>query len=266
MPASPLRKYIAKMWLFESSGKMPADDMKLVVPNGNLKLTVSYQNGIVAAINGREFVSRQQDITLTGLINVPVFLDAENDVPTETIGIEFHPQGAYRFFHFSLKDIQNQIYPISDLLGNPGRQLVERVNEAGSAAQKILVLQQFLLQQLALHEEDSVFEYCIEQIMSTRGKITVKELERKTGYTSRWLNVKFQDCLGVSPKNLSSVIRFSHYYQSLLGAGPLPFSTHDFYDLYYDQSHFIKHFERFTGLSPKSFERQINHFGERYYR
>jgi hypothetical protein len=47
-----LKNYIEKMWIFESSGKMPADDMKLVVPNGNIKLTVSYQNGIVAAMNG----------------------------------------------------------------------------------------------------------------------------------------------------------------------------------------------------------------------
>jgi len=48
-----LKKYIQKMWIFESSGKIPVDDMKLVVPNGNLKLTLSYHNGIVAAINGR---------------------------------------------------------------------------------------------------------------------------------------------------------------------------------------------------------------------
>ena len=47
-----LKNYIEKMWFFESSGKIPGDDMKLVVPNGNIKLTVSYQNGIVAAING----------------------------------------------------------------------------------------------------------------------------------------------------------------------------------------------------------------------
>jgi len=37
-----LKKYIQKMWIFESSGKIPVDDMKLVVPNGNLKLTLSY--------------------------------------------------------------------------------------------------------------------------------------------------------------------------------------------------------------------------------
>src|SRR5690348_1105885 len=162
-----LKKYIEKMWLFISSGKMPADDMKLVVPNGNLKLTVSYQNGIVAAVNGKTFASKEHDITLTGLIDVPVILDVDEDVATETIGIEFSPQGAYRFFHFTLNEIQNQIYSLSDVLANTGKRLVEEINNTISAQQKINVLQQFLLKQLSLHNEDLIFEYCIEKIIAS---------------------------------------------------------------------------------------------------
>ena len=172
---------------------MPVDDMKLVVPNGNIKLTVSYQNGIVAAINGKTFASKEHDITLTGLVDVPVILDVDKDVATETIGIEFSPQGAYRFFHFTLNDIQNQIYSLSDVLGNTGKRLIEQINNTTSVQQKINVLQQFLLKQLSLHREDLIFEYCIEKITASKGRITVKELEKKTGYSSRWLNIKFND-------------------------------------------------------------------------
>ena len=127
-PHPLLKNYIEKMWIFKTSGKMPAEDMKLVVPNGNIKLTVSYQNGIVAAMNGKTFASKEHDITLTGLIDVPVILDVDEDVATETIGIEFNPRGAYRFFHFTLNDIQNQIYSLNDLLGNAGKRLVEQIS------------------------------------------------------------------------------------------------------------------------------------------
>jgi len=151
------------MWLFESSGKMPVDDMKLVVPNGNVKLTVSYQNGIVAAVNGKTFASKEHDITLTGLVDVPVKLDVDKDIATETIGIEFSPQGAYRFFHFTLNEIQNQIYSLNDLLGNIGTQLIEQINNTTSVQQKIALLHQYLLKQLSLQKEDSLFEYCIEK-------------------------------------------------------------------------------------------------------
>ena len=265
-PHFMLKNYIEKMWFFQSSGKMPVDDMKLIVPNGNIKLTVSYQNGIVAAVNGKTFASKENDITLTGLVDVPVILDVDEDIATETIGIEFSPQGAYRFFHFTLNDIQNQIYSLSDVLGTVGKRLVEQINNTMSVQQKIVLLQQFLLKQFSLRNEDLIFEYCIEKITASKGRITVKELEKKTGYSSRWLNMKFNDKLGVSPKNLSSIIRFKQYYQAFINGNEKSFFRNDFYELYYDQSHFIKDFKRFTGLPPTKFEKQSNNFGESYYR
>jgi AraC-like DNA-binding protein len=261
-----LKKYIDKMWIFKSSGKMPVNDMNLVVPNGCIKLTVSYQNGIVAAVNEKTFASKEHDITLTGLIDVPVILNVDKDVATETIGIEFSPQGAYRFFHFTLNDIQNQIYSLSDVLGNIGKRLIEQINNTILLQQKINVLEQFILEQLSLHREDLIFEYCIEKITASKGSITVKELEKKTGYSSRWLNIKFNDKIGISPKNLSSIIRFNHYYQAFLKGNTQPFFKKDFYELYYDQSHFIKDFKRFTGLPPTKFEKQVNNFAESYFK
>ena len=265
-PHFRLKKYIEKMWVFESSGKMSADDMKLVVPNGNIKLTLSYQNGVVAAVDGKPFASKEHDITLTGLVDVPVILDVEEDTTTETIGIEFSPVGAYRFFHFSLNTIQNQILSITDLLGTIGKRLVEQINNATSSNQKIDLLQQFLITRLSLNQEDQIFDYCIDKITTSKGRITIKELEKKTGYTSRWLNMKFNEKLGVSPKNLCSIIRFKQYYQAFISGDETSFLRNDFYNYYYDQSHFIKDFKRFTGLPPTRFEKQANHFGESYYR
>ncbi|MGN6353017.1 MAG: DUF6597 domain-containing transcriptional factor [Parafilimonas sp.] len=261
-----LKNYVEKMWFFKSSGKMPADDMKLVVPNGNIKLTLSYQNGVVAAINGKTFSSKEHDITLTGLIDVPVILDVDKDISTETIGIEFNPKGAYRFFHFKLNDIQNKIYSLSDVLGNTGSRLTEQISNTALIQEKIILLQQFLLKQLSLSNDDLIFEYCIEKIAAAKGSITVKELERKTGYSSRWLNLKFNEKLGISPKNLCSIIRFKQYYQLYINSQEKPFSRNDFYNAYYDQSHFIKDFKRFTGLPPTKFEKQTNNFGKSYYR
>jgi len=265
-PQSLLNKYIDKMWIFKSSGKMPVHDMNLVVPNGCIKLTVSYQNGILAAVNEKTFASKEHDITLTGLIDVPVILNVDKDVATETIGIEFSPQGAYRFFHFTLNDIQNQIYSLSDVLGNTGKGLIEQINNTISLQQKINLLEQFLLQQLSLHREDLIFEYCIEKITASKGRITVKDLERKTGYSSRWLNIKFNDKIGISPKNLSSIIRFNHYYQAFIKGNTQSFFKNDFYELYYDQSHFIRDFKRFTGLPPTKLEKQVNNFAESYFK
>ena len=40
----------------------------------------------------------------------------------------------------------------------------------------------------------------------------------------------------------------------------------DFYDFYYDQSHFMKEFKRFTGQSYSGFDSKTNDFGKLFYR
>lgn len=261
-----LKSYIDKMWLFESSGKMPAADLKLVVPNGHIKLSVAFRNGIVASVNGKSFTSKEQNISLTGLVDVPVILDVEEDVATGTIVVEFNPQGAYRFFQISLNDIKNQIHPLTDIIGNVGKQLEEQISNVESIEDKIGLLQQFLLKQFMLQSEDSIFEYCVAKITSSKGKITINELEKKTGYSSRWLNMKFADKLGISPKNLSTIIRFNQYYNAVANNNEMDFMQNAFYDHYYDQSHFLKEFKRFTGQSHSGFNNATNNFGKLFYK
>lgn len=265
-PHPLLKGYIEKMWLFESSGKMPTEDMKLIVPNGRIKLAVTFRNGVESKIDGKNQLSKENSISLAGFMDVPYVLDIEKDKVTGTLGVEFSPLGAYRFFHLPLKEIKNQIHPLTDILGNKARQLEEYIANAESVEGKIGLLQQFLLKQFFHHQEDAIFEYCIEKIITSKGKITVHELERKTGYSSRWLNMKFIDNLGVSPKNLSSIIRFKQYYQSFAKKDEVSFMKNEFYDFYYDQSHFIKDFKRFTGLTYSGFDSKINHFGTLFYK
>jgi len=265
-PHPLLKGYIEKMWVFESSGRIPVDDLKLVVPNGNIKLTVAFRNGIVAAMNGQLFASKEQSISLTGLVDVPVILDVDEDIATGTLCVEFNPQGAYRFFRIPLNDIKNQIHPLTDILGTVAKRLEEQITNIESLEEKVALLQQFLLKQLLQQDEDSIFEYCVSKIISSKGKITVKELEKKTGYSSRWLNMKFTDKLGISPKNLSTVIRFKQYYQALVNKDERAFMQNEFYELYYDQSHFMKEFKRFTGLTYSGFENQTNNFGTLYFK
>ena len=265
-PHPLLKSYIEKMWLFESNGKMPVEDLKLVVPNGRIKLSVAFRNGIVASVNGKSFTSKEQNISLTGLVDVPVILDVEKDIATGTIVVEFNPQGAYRFFQVSLNEVKNQIHPLTDILGTVAKQLEKQISNVESVGDKVALLQKFLLKQFSLQTEDSIFEYCVAKITSSKGKITIKELERKTGYSSRWLNMKFADKLGISPKNLSTIIRFNQYYNAVANNNEMDFMQNSFYDHYYDQSHFLKEFKRFTGLSHSGFENATNDFGKLFYK
>jgi AraC-like DNA-binding protein len=266
IPIHPLLKgYIEKMWLFKSSGRALNNDIKLIVPSGRIKIALPFRNGIVAEVDGWSHFTKEHSITLVGLFDMPSTMDIATNSASGTICAEFSPHGAYRFFHLQLSDLRNRFFSLTDILDNTAKRLEEQIANTESIEDKASLFQQFLLKRFLKQSEDPIFEYCVEKIKSSEGKITIKELEKKTGYSSRWLNMKFTEKLGVSPKNLASIIRFKQYYEMLCDNKQKKSVSKNFYNYYYDQSHFIKDFKRFTGLTPTTLEKKVNDFGKIFY-
>jgi len=268
IPVTPhplLSPYIAKMWVFESSGRLPALDKKLIVPNANFKLAFTYRNGLVARVGEKNFIQKENTISLTGLVDSPVNLDPQEDSQTGTIVIEFNPLGAYRFFHFSYTQVKNQIVELSDLTGKSAEELQSQLAETPTLNMKLQLLQNFLIKQLGKTDPDPIYDFCINRISDSKGMITVAELEKKTGYSSRWLNRKFSEHLGTGPKNLSEIIRFKQFYQEYSTGVKMQSLENHFYHYYYDQSHFLRAFKRFTGFTPTDLQNSANELATRHY-
>lgn len=264
-PIRPLKNYIGKIWFFETSAPMPSDDMKLVVPNGRLLMIIPVRNGLTGQMDNNYYETSANKIALVGMSDRPSIVDAQTHGPVASIGIEITAMGAYRFFHLRLKDISNQLCPLPDILGKAAAMIEQQIAETPAIHSKIHLLQQFLLSLFTKKEEDPLFEYCIAQIQNSNGYNLMKQLERETGYSSRWLNLKFEERLGISPKNYSSIVRFQKYYKDLLLNPNEFFRQKSFYDYYYDESHFIKDFRRFTDISPNRLVRAKNEFGKTFY-
>jgi AraC-like DNA-binding protein len=260
-----LGPYIAKMYVFESSGRLPAEDKKLIVPNANFKLTFTWRNGIVARVGDSTFLQKENRLSLSGLIDSPVNLNAEEDAPTGTIVIELNPLGAYRFFPLAYVHVKNQIVELTDLIGHNAVELESRLGEADTLNMKLGLLQDFLIGQLGKSDIDPIYDFCIQRISDTKGLITVSELEKKTGYSARWLNKKFTEHLGTGPKNLSEIVRFKEFYQAYSTGLHLRKFKGPIYDYYYDQSHFIRAFKRFTGFIPSDLQAGVNELATRHY-
>ena len=267
-PVTPhplLSPYIAKMYVFESSGRLPAGDVKLIVPNANFKLTLTWRNGIVARIGDKTFIQNENQLSLTGLIDSPVMLDPQEDAQTGTIIVEFNPIGAYRLFHLSYREVKNQIVELSNLIGHRAEELRWQLTGAITLGLKLQLLQNFLIQQLEKTAADPIYDYCINRIADANGLITVAQLEKETGYSSRWLHTKFSEHLGTGPKNLAEIVRFKQFYQVYsTGVGPQRLKDH-IYQYYHDQSHFIRAFKRFTGFTPTDLQNSMNELATKHY-
>lgn len=266
-PIHPLlRGHIKKLWVLENDNTLPHSDLHIIVPNGLVKIVIPFRNGLKAIIKGEERDSPTHMITLIGIADIPSVVNEAEPGPSGTIGIEFSPSGAYRFFNLSLEEISNRVIPLSEVMGKTAQELQERVANAEAKDDKVMLVQNFLLDQFAARDGDEIFEYCIQKILLSGGMTQVAELEKLTGYSSRWLNMKFHSRIGISPKNLSSIIRFQEIYQSWANSNFTNFNGTDIYRYYHDQAHFIKDFKRFTGFPPIKYQIQENDFGRIFYK
>jgi AraC-like DNA-binding protein len=262
-PHPLLKPYVARIWVFESTGRLPLQEKKLIVPNANLKLTLCYHNGIAARVGARAFLQREDQLTLTGLIDEPVTLDPYEDAQTGTLIVEFNPLGAYRLFRLSFAEVKNQIVEISDLIGNGAKELQSRLANTNDPGLKLRLLQDFLIKRLETTAADPIYDYCINRIADSKGLVSVTTLEKETGYSARWLQQKFSEHLGTGPKNLAEIIRFKQFYQAYsIGAPSQDLKQHIYY-YYHDQSHFLRAFKRFTGTTPTELRRSLNELSTR---
>lgn len=99
---------------------------------------------------------------------------------------------------------------------------------------------------------DARFSNALSHILQNEGNIDV-EKDLQSGISQRQLRRLFRFYLGTTAKTFSQVVRF----QKILNAPPSSIKDKLFFDAgYYDQSHFIKEFRNFYGITPsKAFGR-----------
>lgn len=261
-PRTELKPYVSKIWLFESELGLPPGEKSLIAPNARPKIIIPYKNTLTTTDRGRTDTCRENDVVFIGIRDVPVTLGTPQGA-TGSIGIELTTAGAYKFSGVSMHELTNKLFSFSDLYGKLGAALLERISENENTNEKISSLQDFLVERLRGHRRsNALVEYAVGLITASDGLMEIKELQRKTGYSKRYLNLLFNAHLGISPKTYATIIRFQRFYKDWISNGGA--ALQNLYDLYYDQSHFIKEFKRYTGYTPLQYTRLQNEFGKHF--
>ena len=257
-----LKPYIQSFWVFESAIGIPASDSSLVVPDGCPKLIFHCENSITAGGRGRICVSEEQGLYFVGNQDSSTLLQTSRR-KTRFIGIDFYPHGAYPIFGIPMGEVSNLRLDADVIFSRRGRELTEIIRNHETVQQKIECLQEHLINLLHEHKlQNSIVDFCVESLHRTHGLMSVRDLERSTGYTRRYLNMLFIHHVGLSPKVLGGIFRFQKFYRKWAEKGSFDELKADLYDYYYDQAHFTKEFKRMTGFPPERFTREVaNEFG-----
>ena len=264
-PEKQLSPYVAFIWVFESSFGVPLADSRIIVPDGRAKIIVPYRNALCAAVNTRLLNAKEHQIFLVGIQENPTTI-ASTATDTGTIGVELTPKGLYHLFQLSMHEITNRMVSFEELFGPQGARLQNRIGDAEDPQEKVMLLQTALTHLLQKNEKEYVLlDHTLDLIAQTHGLMRVQELEAQTGYTRRYVDMLFKEHVGVSPKSLASILRFQEVYQVWAQQKSPTFLRNNVYTYYYDQSHFIKEFKRYTGFTPQKYHAIVNEFGRAFY-
>jgi methylphosphotriester-DNA--protein-cysteine methyltransferase len=242
---------------------MPPEQQSLGVPDGCPKLLFLYENPLTSVVNGRAHFSRE-GLYFVGNRDRPAALRS-SPCRTAFLGIDFFPHGAYPFWGVPMSQTANRLFEAETLFDRWGRQTAEKLRNRETAQQKAACLQDELVELLRKRQDRSpLVEFCVRTLRSADGRLPMRELERRTGYTRRYLELVFQQQVGFPPKVMAGIFRFQKFYRKWAQGVPYDLLKGESYTDYYDEAHFCKEFKRMTGYPPRRFTREVsNEFGRR---
>ncbi|SHM95569.1 transcriptional regulator, AraC family [Chitinophaga jiangningensis] len=164
--------------------------------------------------------------------------------------ITFKPGRAAAFIQAPLHEVNSQVVSLDNFFPDAMlRDLSDRLQAAPTPAAMVAITDQWLLR-LQPSALDPLVQAAIEKIQQRRGQLRMTELASAL-YTSKDpLEKRFRAIVGATPKQYATIVKLNH----IIHQQPTQSLTSLAYDAgYFDQSHFIKDFRRFTGTTPHDF-------------
>lgn len=179
------------------------------------------------------------------------------------LGIIFKPLGINAFLSSPLFHQQSVAVAPFTHFGTAFNELAEELFEVLNIEQRVVQLDQFLLARYIGFEEARLAQ-AIKLIFAGHGGITAKEVAQQVYTSRRTLLRLFQRHCVCSITTFAAIVQFRlalHQYQQ---AAIKPRITDIALDnAYYDQAHLHRHYQKITGLSPRTLFRMLKQASDR---
>jgi AraC-like DNA-binding protein len=245
---------VASMWFGEGKTAYQRDR---ILPSGQSQLLINLGPPQYRVQPGPPEVRLPfVDVWYSGLHQGPI--DTEAPHGNALLGIAFTARGTFPWLGDRMDGLSDRIIALADALGDGALRLRERLLNTAALEARFQVVERWLITRLKprciVHP---AVRWAVDRIAATGGRMSIEGLATQTGFTRKHLGNLFQRQVGLSPKSLARVHRFRGALALLDRAdGQVPWAELAEQCGFYDQSHLINEFRRFTGLSPVELARR----------
>lgn len=175
----------------------------------------------------------------------------------DSVGICFHPHALQSVFGLSAGELTDSCLD-PGLSGGQTYRLQEKLDAAVSAAGRIEVLCAFLAAHIRQNRRpaDTAMHFALCRIVQHKGNLPLRDLHTRLGLSERSFERKFKQYVGLPPKLFSRICRFQTSLHQMRSRSYDKLSDIAFENAYADQSHFIRSFREFAGISPQQYQKQ----------
>ncbi|KAA0993521.1 helix-turn-helix transcriptional regulator [Dyadobacter aurulentus] len=164
--------------------------------------------------------------------------------------VQFREGGAAAFFNLPV----HELFGLNVSLDNffkPSELAVleEQLQHVVSIEQKVGIVQQFFMARISYQKADLLIADSVKKIKAANGLINVRNLSDSLYISLDAFEKRFRKSVGTTPKRFADIVRMQALITQVEATGTLLEPALD--AGFFDQSHFIRDFKKFTGLTPK---------------
>lgn len=251
LPSEILKPYLKHYYIFESDSETEFEDT--VFPSGEMEIIFNLGEGIWESLENQKFYKTPK-IELWGQITKPLSIKSKGK--HTMLGIRFYTHSAAYFFNDEVGVFNDQILDLADIIGNPIKVLHSQLLETPDIFKRIELIEDFLLKKIIANKKKSHQIEKVAHILSSLLKDPTENnihiVANKYGMTPRYLHKLVFQHTGLAPKSFNKIKRFQHSLK-LISENEYPFTSIAYDSGYFDQSHFIRDFKAFTGITPTAY-------------
>lgn len=250
---SELKSYVTEIIIFENQDVNAAQSLPLYADGFA---------GIIYSQSTNPFYLQPRNKQLSnfylyGQTIEPMSLDVKG--PFKLFALKLYPFAVRILLEIDPKNLNDDCFNLFDLEHINTKETVLNLNGTHDNSEIIGILCGYFLKllKIAATHPDYRIKLAINLIMREKGKITIKEVRNRLSISERTFERHFQREIGVTPKQFANIIQFSASMKQIKEADYTNLKDIAYENGYADQSHFIRAFKRYTGLTPKEIQNQL---------
>lgn len=194
-----------------------------------------------------------EDVYFAGLQNKCLNAHLNMSGSVDVLGICFTPDGLYPFLQIPISEFKNRILGADEIGFDIAKNISERLRDTQGIANRLSVLEGALLSVLDhAYQIPDDFRLLFTALNQNKS-LGLTEFCRRNNISLRQLERLFLKYVGLSANTYNTLDRFHGSLNQLLSAGYSKLSDLAYDNDYFDQTHFVKEFKRFSGNTPGNF-------------